>query len=92
VCSAVGFAAVFHGSDAQGVFVFMEAHAVVTDAQPELGRFNVLETLHVAFAGFQIAGQRVQDAESSGLIDSTELSLGLVGPENVLAHAYRPVL
>jgi hypothetical protein len=34
----------------------------------------------------------VQDAESSGLIDSTELSLGLVGPENVLAHAYRPVL
>jgi len=40
VCSAVGFAAVFHGSDAKGVFVFMEAHAVVTDAQPELGRFN----------------------------------------------------
>jgi hypothetical protein len=29
----------------------------------------------------------VQDAESSGLIDSAELSLGLIDPDNVLAHA-----
>ena len=92
MCSAVGFAAVFYGGDANGAFVFMEADAVVTHPQPELGRFDVLETLHVALAGFQVASQRVQDAQSSGLIDSAELSLGLVGPENVLAHAYRPVL
>ena len=70
--SAVGIAAVFYGSDAKGVFVFMECTAVVTDAQPELRWFDVLETFHIAFAGFQIAGQRVQDAESSGLIDSAE--------------------
>ncbi len=45
----------FDGGDADGVFVFVEAHAVVADPQPELWRFDVLETLHVAFAGFQIA-------------------------------------
>ena len=90
--SAVGIAAVFYGGDAKGVFVVMEAHAIVADPQPELRRFDVLETLHVAFAGFQVASQGVQDAESSGLVDRAELSPGLVGPENVLAHAYRPVL
>jgi hypothetical protein len=35
----------------------------------------------------QIAGQRMEDAESSGLIDGAELSLGLVFPDNDLAHA-----
>jgi hypothetical protein len=92
VSSAVDFAAVFNGSDANGVFVVMEAHAVVTDPQPELGRFNVLETLDIAFAGFQVASQRVEDTQGGGLIDGAKLSLGLVGPENVLAHAYRAVL
>jgi hypothetical protein len=57
---------VFYSGDAKGVAVVMEAHAIVADPQPELGRFNVLETLHVAFAGFQVAGERVQDAESVG--------------------------
>jgi len=52
--SAVGFAAVFYGGDANGVFAFMEAHAIVADAQPELRRFDILETLHVAFAGFEV--------------------------------------
>jgi hypothetical protein len=85
--SAVGFAAVFYGSDAKGVSVVMETHAVVADPQPELRRFDVLETLDIAFAGFQIAGQRVEDAEGSRLIDGAELSLGLVVPDNVLAHA-----
>jgi hypothetical protein len=49
-----------------------------------------LETLDVAFSGSRIAGQRVKD--SCGLIDGAELDLGLVVPDNVLAHAYRPVL
>ena len=71
--SAVGFAAVFYGSDADGISVVMKTHAVVTDAHPELRRFNVLETLDIAFASFQVAGQRVQNAESAGLIDGTEL-------------------
>jgi len=73
--SAVGFATVFNGGDADGVFVFVEAHTVVADAQTELRRFEVLQALHIPFAGFQVAGQRVQDAESGGLIDGTELSL-----------------
>ncbi len=85
--SAVGFAAVFDGSDANGVFVFMEAHAVVADAEAELGRLDVLEMLDVALASVQIAGERMEDAESSGLIDGAELSLGLIFPDNVLAHA-----
>jgi hypothetical protein len=52
--SAVGIAAVFDGGDAKGVTVVIEADAVVADAQPELRRFDVLEALDVAFAGFQI--------------------------------------
>jgi hypothetical protein len=68
--SAVGFAAVFDGSDANGVFVFMEAHVLVADAEAELGRLDdVLEMLDVARASVQIAGQPMEDAESSGLID-----------------------
>src|SRR5258708_18525077 len=85
--SAVGFAAVFHSSDANGISVVMEADAVVADAKAELGRLDVLETLDVALASVQIAGQRMEDAESSGLIDGAELSLGLVFPDNALAHA-----
>ena len=52
-----------------------------------LGRLDVLETLDVALSSVQIAGQRTEDAESSGLIDGAELSLGLVFPNNDLAHA-----
>ena len=89
---AVGFAAVFYGGDADDVSVVMEADAVVAYPQPELRRLDVLETLNVAFAAFQIVGQRMENTEGSGLIDGAKLSLGLVVPDNVLAHAYRPVL
>ena len=85
--SAVGFAAVCYSGDANGVAEIMKAHTVVANAQPELGRFNVLETLHVAFAGVQITGQRVEDAKGSRLIDGAELGLGLIVPDNVFSHA-----
>ena len=75
------------GGDANGISVVMEADAVVADPQPELRRFDVLQTLDVAFTGVQVASQRMQDAEGGGLIDGAELSLGLVLPDNVLAHA-----
>ena len=65
--SPVGFATVFHGGDANGVSLVMEADAVVADAKAELGRLDVLEPLDVAFAGVQIAGQRVEDTEGGGL-------------------------
>jgi hypothetical protein len=42
---------VFNGGDVEGVAVVVEAEPVVADAQPELGRLDVLEALHVAFAG-----------------------------------------
>jgi hypothetical protein len=41
--SPVGFAAVFHGRDAYGVSLVMEADAVVADAEAELGRLDALE-------------------------------------------------
>jgi hypothetical protein len=67
----------------------MEADAVVANPQPKLGWFDVLKTLDVTLAGFQIAGERVEDAESGVLIDGAQLSFGLVVPDNVLAYAYR---
>lgn len=85
--SPIGFAAVFHGGDAYGVSLAMEADAVVADAEAELGRLDVLEALDVAFAGLQIAGQRLEDTEGGGLIDDPELRLGLVAPDYAFAHA-----
>jgi len=89
---AVGLAAVFYGGDANGVSVVMEAHAVVAGPQPELRWFDVLETFDVAFAGFQITGQRVEDAQGGRLVDGAKLSLRLVVPDNVFAHAQRSAL
>ena len=53
----------FYGADANSVFVMMEADAVVADSQPELRRFDVLETFDIAFTRFQITSQRVEDTE-----------------------------
>jgi len=77
----------FHGADANQVSVMMEADAVVAHAQAELGRLDVLEALHVAFAGVQIAGQRLEDTQGGGLVDGAELSLGSIAPDNALAHS-----
>jgi hypothetical protein len=52
-----------------------------------LGRLDVLEAPDVSLSSVQIAGQRMEDAKSRGLIDGAELSLGLVFPDNDLAHA-----
>ena len=54
----------FYSGDANDVPVVMEADAVVADPQPELRRFDVPETLDIAFADVQIAGQHVQDTEA----------------------------
>src|SRR6516164_6792243 len=77
------------GGDAESVSQVMEAHAIVADAQPKLGRLDVLQALDVAFASFQIAGQRVEDTERGVLIDGAQLSFGLLVPDNVHAHAQR---
>ena len=55
--SAVSFAPMFDSGDAEGVAEFMEAEAVVGDAGAELRGLNVLEALHIAFAGFEIAAK-----------------------------------
>lgn len=81
-----------HGTDANSVSVVMKANAIVADPQPELRRFDALEALDVAFTSLQITGQRVEDTEGGRLIDGAKLTLGLVVPDDVLAHAYRPVL
>jgi hypothetical protein len=73
--SAVGFAAVFDGCDADDAAVIMEADAVVADPQPELGRVDVLKALNVSLASVEVAGQRAEDTEGGGLVDGAELSL-----------------
>jgi hypothetical protein len=65
----------------------METDAVVADAEAELGRFDTLEALDVAFAGLEISGQRVEDTQGGRPIDRAELRLGLIVPDNALAHA-----
>ena len=86
----------FYGGDAKGVAVVMEAHAIVADAQPEAQAVLMFwRRFHIAFRRFlEIAGQRGAGCgEQMGLIDRAEVeALAWIGPENVLAHAYRPVL
>jgi len=41
---------------------FMEAHTVRANTQAELGRFDVFQALDIAFAGFQVTGQRVENS------------------------------
>jgi hypothetical protein len=86
--STVGFAAVFYSGNANGITVVMEADAVISNPQPELRRFNVLKALDIAFASGQITSQDMQDVERGGLVDGTKLSLGLIIPDNALAHVY----
>lgn len=70
----------FYGEDHDGVTEIVEADAVIADAEAELWRFDVLESLDIAFAGGEITSHDMQDAERGGLVDSAEVGLGLVGP------------
>ena len=79
------------GGDVEGLAVVMEAEPVVTYAQPELGRFNVLKTLYVALASGGEVGQSTQNAQGGRLVDGAELGLCLVPPGDVLAaHVHCP--
>ena len=74
----------FHGEDFDRVVGVTEAIAVAAYAKAELWRFDVLESLDVAFAGCEQAGQGVENAEGGGLIDSAEVGLGPVAPNDLL--------
>ena len=89
--SAVSFAAVLDGGDVEGLAVVMEAQPVVADAQPELGRLDLLKTLYIALATGGKVGQGAQNAQGGRPVDSAELGLGLVPPGDVLAaHVHCP--
>jgi hypothetical protein len=80
------------GGDVEGMVDVVEAHPVVADPQPELGRFDGLQALHIAFAGRDKMGQGAQNAQGGWLVDGAELGFGLVLPDNLLAvHAYWPL-
>jgi len=81
---------VLDGEDFDGVSEVMEAEAIVADAEPELWGVDVLEALYVAFAGGEKTCQSVEDAEGGGLVDSAELGLGLVCPDDLPEHGYWP--
>jgi len=79
------------GGDVEGVTDVVEAEAIVANAEPEFGRLDVLQALHVAFAGGGEVGQGMENAQRGGLIDSAELGLGLVFPSDLFpAYAYCP--
>jgi hypothetical protein len=67
--SAVGFTAVLDGEYEDGIAVVVKAHAVVSDAQAQFRRLEVLKALYVSLAGGEIAGDVVQDAQRRGLVD-----------------------
>jgi hypothetical protein len=72
---AIGFAAMLYGEDFEGVVPIVKAKPVVAEAQAELRRFDVLESLDIAFTASDESGERVQDAECCLPINSAELGL-----------------
>lgn len=81
----------FYGENQDGIAEIVESHAIVADAEAELWRLNILKALDIAFAGGEITSHDMQDAEGGSLIDSAEVSLGLVGPGDLLPHRYWPL-
>ena len=81
-----------HGENLDGVPEVVKADAVVADTEAKLGRFDVLEPLHIAFASGDEAGECVQNAESRDLIDSAKVGLTLIRPGDLLGHRYRSEL
>jgi hypothetical protein len=59
----------FDRGDAYHVSILMKADAEVADAEPELGRLNVLQTFDVAFSSSQIASEHMQNMKSRRAID-----------------------
>ena len=84
--SAIGFAAVFHSKNQNRAAEVVEADSIVSASEAELGRFDVLEALNIAFAGGEITSHGVQDAERGGLVDSAQVGFGLLGPGDLLPH------
>jgi hypothetical protein len=76
----------FYGEYFDGVAEIVKADAVIADPETELRRFNILESLNVAFSCRQKACQSVEDAEGRGLVDRAEVGLGLAGPNDLLRH------
>jgi|HubBroStandDraft_4_1064222.scaffolds.fasta_scaffold03042_5 hypothetical protein len=90
--SAVGFAAVFYGEHQDGITEIMKADAVVADAETQLGRLDILESLDIAFARGEITSYSMQNADCCSLVDRAKVGFGFVGPGDLLPHRYWPLL
>lgn len=82
----------FYGDYQDRITEIVKPDAVVTDAETEFGWFGILQTLNIAFARGEITSYHMQNAECGSLVDSAEVSFGLVGPGDPLAHRYWPLL
>ena len=82
--SAVGFAAMEDAPDFEGIGDVGKEKPVVADAEAELRRLDVLEALHVAFAGAGEAIQRGENAHGGLAVDAAHIGLGRFGPDDPL--------
>ncbi len=78
----------FHSGNVNLLPVLLKADPVITDAQPKLRRFDILQTLYVAFTSFQKPIQGMQNAHCGDLVNGAKLSSGFRPPDNVLVQAY----
>jgi hypothetical protein len=90
---AIGFSAMLYCGDLEDFARVVEAEAVVSNTQPELGRFDTLEAFHITFASANEMSQGMKDSQSRGLVNGAKLGLRLVFPGNLFhTHDYLPVL
>ena len=61
--SAVGFAAMFHASNANHLALIMRADPVVADPQPKLRRLNALKALDITLTGFEISSGGLENTK-----------------------------
>jgi hypothetical protein len=83
--SAVGFAAMKDAADFDSVRIKDKEKPVVSNAEPEF--VPRLKRFYVALACFRKSVQSGKDAHRSRLVETANISLGRVGPDDSLHRA-----
>ena len=81
----VGLATMKHPSNFDGISGRGKEEPVIGDAEPEF--VSPLKHLHVAFAGLREAVQGGKDTHGGGLVETADIGLGRLGPNDPLHGA-----
>ncbi len=83
---AICLFAVEHALDLEMVVMLAEEDEMVLSAQADHGRSDAFELPGRALAGENVAAQGLENLDGDGLLDTANVCLGLVGPDDAFGH------